>query len=177
MSLLWIFPLFLYLYLSYVVLYIICSSCRCQLIISLPDSQLLCCHVDRPLQCLAHDKKVARVLSSLHAISVYMFCRARGVLLADTVMGVNDKQEECFLLSMRFQCTCACFAEHMVCWTSVQHPYMPCVTGLLQLSGLRVPVVCYMHACTFICVLHMHIVYFCVILCTQVTFASIFVNC
>ena len=122
-------------------------------------------------------KKMARVLSSLHAISVYMFCRARGVLLADTVRGVNDKQEECFLLSMRFQCTCACFAEQMVCWTSVQHPYMPCVTGLLQLSGLRVPVVCYMHACTFICVLHMHIVYFCVILCTQVTFASIFVNC
>ena len=87
--------------------------------VSLPDSQLLCFHVDRPIYlCYPHccsnsnggstyQKKMARVLSSVHAISVHIFCRAHGLL------------------------------------TSVQHPYRPCVTRLLQLAWLTVPMLCY----------------------------------
>ena len=80
--------------------------------VSLPDSQLLCFHVDRSIHFRQQwgstcQKKMARVLSSVHAISVHIFCRANGLL------------------------------------TSVQHPYRPCVTRLLQLSWLTVSMLCY----------------------------------
>ena len=84
--------------------------------LSLPDSQLLCCHVDRSLQCL-WEGGLAHV-----------------------------KRQECFHLSMPSQCTC--IAEHMVCCNSVQQPYRPCVTTLLQISRLTV-IILYCGICEF----------------------------